>query len=100
MPSIRSCIRWSIKVQRISRCATRKRCYRPIRFEKLEERLLLSTGSLDLARYNADGSLDLKFGTGGQVTTDLGASNQAIKGLVLEPDGKLVAARGGPEDLQ
>jgi hypothetical protein len=53
------------------------------------------TGSkvdLALARYNADGSLDSTFGTGGQVATDLGGSNQAIKGLVLEPDGKLVVA--------
>jgi uncharacterized delta-60 repeat protein len=53
------------------------------------------TGSkvdLALARYNATGSLDSTFGSGGKVTTDLGGSNQAIEGLVLQPDGKLVAA--------
>jgi uncharacterized delta-60 repeat protein len=44
-----------------------------------------------LARYNADGSLDSSFGTGGKVTTnvsDLGA----INALALQADGKLVVA--------
>ena len=47
---------------------------------------------LALARYNSDGSLDVSFGTGGQVTTDLGGVNQSANGLVLQADGKLVVA--------
>ena len=46
-----------------------------------------------LARYLPDGSLDVTFGTGGQVVTDFdsGSSDRA-DALVLEPDGKLIAA--------
>jgi uncharacterized delta-60 repeat protein len=44
-----------------------------------------------LARYLPDGSLDTTFGTGGKVTTDFGHSDLA-SALVLQPDGKLVAA--------
>jgi uncharacterized delta-60 repeat protein len=48
-------------------------------------------GSFALARYNPDGSLDPSFGTGGQVTTDFGGCD-VISALVLQPDGKIVAA--------
>jgi uncharacterized delta-60 repeat protein len=65
-----------------------------------------STGSkvdLALARYNPDGSLDSTFGTAGQVSTDLGAENQAIEGMVIQPDGKLVVtgayATAGPSEF-
>src|SRR5439155_3962777 len=51
-----------------------------------------SKAELALARYNPDGSLDGGFGTGGQVTTDLGGHNQAAKALVLQADGKLLVA--------
>jgi len=51
-----------------------------------------------LARYNADGSPDPSFGTGGKVTTQLGPEFNAANALVLEPDGKLVAA-GQSTDL-
>jgi uncharacterized delta-60 repeat protein len=44
-----------------------------------------------LARYNADGSLDTSFGTGGKVTTDFGGVEYGMA-LILQPDGKLVAA--------
>jgi uncharacterized delta-60 repeat protein len=40
-----------------------------------------------LVRYNADGSLDPSFGSGGKVLIDFGAS-----AMVLQPDGKIVAA--------
>src|SRR5262249_36878452 len=52
-------------------------------------------------RYNPDGSLDSSFGTGGVVTTDLGGQDFA-RALVLQPDGKLVAAgfsTGSPGQL-
>lgn len=43
-----------------------------------------------LARYEADGSLDASFGSGGRVTTDFGAFDQA-SGAALLPDGRIVA---------
>jgi uncharacterized delta-60 repeat protein len=45
-----------------------------------------------LARYNADGSLDTSFGSGGKVTTAIGSGNDSAFALALQPDGKLVAA--------
>jgi uncharacterized delta-60 repeat protein len=44
-----------------------------------------------LARYNPNGSLDTGFNGTGKVTTAVGSDDQAY-GLVLQPDGKLVAA--------
>ncbi len=45
------------------------------------------------ARYNADGSLDATFGTGGLVSTDLfGASFDFARAMALQPDGKIVIA--------
>ncbi len=45
-----------------------------------------------LARYNADGTLDTDFGTGGKVTTDLGSTVDRISAIALQPDGKIVVA--------
>src|SRR5437879_3346325 len=45
-----------------------------------------------LVRYNASGSLDTSFGTGGKVTTPIGSIDDEAFALVLQPDGKLVAA--------
>jgi len=44
-----------------------------------------------LARYHPDGSLDTEFGVLGRTVTDLGG-NDGVFALVVEPDGKLVAA--------
>jgi uncharacterized delta-60 repeat protein len=44
-----------------------------------------------LARYNADGTLDTSFGVGGKVVTTFGGFSEA-KALVLQNDGKIVAA--------
>src|SRR2546427_8627595 len=44
-----------------------------------------------LVRYNADGSLDGNFGTGGKVTTAIGTASGGAA-LVVQPNGKLVAA--------
>ena len=41
-----------------------------------------------LARYNADGTLDASFGTGGKVTTALGFADAGV----LDPEGRIVAA--------
>ena len=46
-----------------------------------------------LARYNADGSLDFSFGSGGKVITDFGGFNAAeAAAVIVQPDGKIVAA--------
>ena len=45
-----------------------------------------------LARYNIDGSLDTSFGLGGKVTTGFGDSSGYAKDLVIQADGKIVAA--------
>lgn len=49
---------------------------------------------IELVRYNPDGSLDTTFGDGGQVITHINFSgNLAVaRGLVIQPDGRLVAA--------
>lgn len=48
----------------------------------------------ELVRYNPDGSLDTTFGEGGQVISHINifADRCTAKGLVIQPDGKLVAA--------
>ncbi|MDW8092019.1 MAG: delta-60 repeat domain-containing protein [Meiothermus sp.] len=46
-----------------------------------------------LARLNPDGTLDPSFGAGGKVTTPLAGEDQAFA-LLLQPDGRLVAAGG------
>jgi uncharacterized delta-60 repeat protein len=43
-----------------------------------------------LARYNADGSLDTTFGTGGKVTTDVFGSPDIAADMLIQPDGKIV----------
>jgi uncharacterized delta-60 repeat protein/uncharacterized repeat protein (TIGR02543 family) len=45
-----------------------------------------------LARYNSDGSLDTGFGTGGEVTTPIGALNSMGYAAALQSDGKIVIA--------
>lgn len=43
------------------------------------------------ARYLTDGSLDTSFGAGGKVTTDFSEFDAATD-VILQPDGKIVAA--------
>ena len=45
-----------------------------------------------LSRYNADGSLDSSFGSGGKVVTPIGSNSDAVFALVIQPDGKIIAA--------
>ena len=49
-------------------------------------------GEFALVRYNPDGSLDHSFSTTGIVTTPIGTSEDWARALVIQPDGKLVAA--------
>jgi uncharacterized delta-60 repeat protein len=45
-----------------------------------------------LARYNPDGTPDTTFGVGGTVTTDFAGSSDLASALVVQTDGRLVAA--------
>lgn len=45
-----------------------------------------------IARYNTDGSLDSTFGSGGKVTTTFTSGNDASTAVLLQPDGKILAA--------
>jgi len=51
-----------------------------------------SNTDFGLARYNADGTLDPSFGTGGKVLTDFDGFNDDAMAVLLQPDGKIVAA--------
>jgi len=45
-----------------------------------------------LARFHADGTQDTTFGTGGYVAATLGPRHDRVYGIVLQADGKIVAA--------
>ena len=61
--------------------------------------------NIDLAvvRYNASGSLDATFGTGGKVSTGVGSGNDFGNAMALQSDGKIVVAGqsriGATDDL-
>lgn len=46
--------------------------------------------SFALSRYNADGSLDTSFGTGGSVISSFGSASDEAFAMVVQPDGKIV----------
>jgi uncharacterized delta-60 repeat protein len=50
-----------------------------------------------LARYNKNGSLDAKWGTGGIVVTDLGGNADSINAIAIQTNGRIVA--GGESDV-
>ncbi len=60
---------------------------------------LIYTGDFILTRFNANGSLDTTFGTGGRVTTSTfnGNNNNNISAntAVAQPDGKILVAGSG-----
>jgi uncharacterized delta-60 repeat protein len=45
-----------------------------------------------IARYNSDGSLDTTFGIGGEIATDFNQKNDDAFAIILQPDGKIIAA--------
>jgi len=51
----------------------------------------LSTSPFGLARVNPDGTLDTRFGTGGVLTTTFNG-NEAVEAVLIQPDGKIIAA--------
>ncbi|MBN2577779.1 MAG: hypothetical protein JXB10_02220, partial [Pirellulales bacterium] len=71
-----------------------------------EDEKIITVGSLlngdnndfSIARYDAEGNLDLSFGTGGVVQTNFsGSSNDLAQAVVVQSDGKIVVA-GSSED--
>lgn len=54
----------------------------------------LVSGTYDFAliRYNADGTLDSGFGTGGKVSTDFALQGDYATSVAVQPDGRIVAA--------
>ncbi len=70
-------------------------------------KLVAAAGDFKIARYNADGSLDAAFGTGGLAATDFGnqfqntsfdGTNASAAAVVLQADGKIIAAGYAPGD--
>jgi uncharacterized delta-60 repeat protein len=53
-----------------------------------------SGGDAAVARYDLYGDLDHAFGTEGRVIADLGGSDDAAYGVVVQPTGKVVVAGG------
>ncbi len=49
-----------------------------------------SNGRFALARYNANGSLDVSFSGDGKQTTDFGTAFDEATGVALQPDGRIV----------
>ncbi len=45
-----------------------------------------------VARYNANGSLDKRFGNNGKITTDFFRNVDQVNALAIQPDGKIVVA--------
>ena len=45
-----------------------------------------------LARFNSNGSLDTTFGNAGEITTAFGNYDDHLHAIVLQPDGKIIAA--------
>jgi uncharacterized delta-60 repeat protein len=45
-----------------------------------------------LVRYNADGSLDTGFGSGGTIRTDVAGDTDVAQAIAIQSDGKVVAA--------
>src|SRR5262249_26285424 len=48
-----------------------------------------------VARYNANGSADAGFGSGGKVTTNLGSSSDVASSVIIQSDGKILAGGSG-----
>ena len=48
-------------------------------------------GDFGLARYNANGSMDTSFGTGGIVYTDFSGGSDSLESIAIQADSKIVA---------
>ena len=62
---------------------------------------IASSYDFALVRYDADGTPDTSFGTGGEVTTEVGSGNDRAFSVAIDSDGKIVVAgysRGSTDD--
>jgi uncharacterized delta-60 repeat protein len=59
----------------------------------------IASGNFALTRYNSDGSLDLSFGLGGNVSTDFSGKLEQAFAVALQPDGKIIAAGASLSNL-
>lgn len=51
-----------------------------------------SAGNLAIARYSAKGTLDKTFGSSGKLAISAGGAAEAIRGIALQPDGRIILA--------
>jgi uncharacterized delta-60 repeat protein len=58
-----------------------------------------SIGGFAIARYNPNGTLDTTFGNGGKAVTTVTSRFDVASAVVLQPDGKLVAAGTAGDDF-
>jgi uncharacterized delta-60 repeat protein len=56
-------------------------------------------GDLAVVRYDHDGKLDKSFGHDGLATADFGGRDDRVRGLALQPDGKVVAVGSSETDF-
>jgi uncharacterized delta-60 repeat protein len=56
-------------------------------------------GDLAVVRYDPHGRLDRSFGRNGLATADFGARDDRLRGLALQPDGKVVAVGSSETDF-
>ena len=52
-----------------------------------------------VARYNADGSLDISFGQGGIVRSDFGGTSDIARAVAIQADGRIVVAGSAGRDF-
>jgi uncharacterized delta-60 repeat protein len=66
-----------------------------------ESRIVAAGGEGDftLARYTAQGQLDVGFGTGGKVSHLFGSTIGAARAVKVAPDGKVIVAGGSQNDF-
>jgi len=57
------------------------------------------TNGFALARYNPDGSLDTSFATDGLVVNDFSGDGGEARGVVIQPDGRIILAGMRYQDL-
>src|SRR5207247_10834173 len=55
--------------------------------------------AMTLARYDGDGILDPTFGSGGVVTTPIGAQYSAVLAVALQPNGGILAAGSADQEM-
>jgi len=56
---------------------------------------LSASNDFAVVRYDADGTLDATFGTGGKVTTDIGGFDDSASSVAVYPNGRIVVAGSG-----